>query len=43
MPDRKVYEKFIEPDPIYNSRIVTLLVNKIMKSGKKIIAQKIKV
>ncbi len=30
-----------EPDPIYNSRLVTLLVSRILKSGKKSIAQKI--
>ncbi len=28
-------------DPIYNSRLVTLLVSRILKSGKKSIAQKI--
>ena len=30
-----------EPDPIYNSRLVTLLVSRILQSGKKSIAQKI--
>ena len=30
-----------QPDPIYNSRLVTLLVSRILKSGKKSIAQKI--
>tara|TARA_B100000683_G_scaffold234908_1_gene238372 strand:- start:1671 stop:2141 length:471 start_codon:yes stop_codon:yes gene_type:complete len=30
-----------EPDPIYSSRLVTLLVSRILKSGKKSIAQKI--
>ena len=30
-----------EPDPIYKSRLVTLLVRRIMKSGKKSLAQKI--
>ena len=30
-----------QPDPIYNSRLVTLLVARILKSGKKSIAQKI--
>lgn len=29
------------PDPIYNSRLVTLLVSRILKSGKKSLAQKI--
>jgi small subunit ribosomal protein S7 len=30
-----------QPDPIYNSRLVTLLVARVLKSGKKAIAQKI--
>tara|TARA_B100000674_G_scaffold13531_1_gene9978 strand:- start:373 stop:843 length:471 start_codon:yes stop_codon:yes gene_type:complete len=30
-----------EPDPIYNSRLVTLLVNRMLQSGKKSLAQKI--
>ena len=30
-----------EPDPIYNSRLVTLLVSRILQSGKKSIAQRI--
>ena len=30
-----------EPDPIYSSRLVTLLVSCILKSGKKSLAQKI--
>jgi len=30
-----------KPDPIYNSRLVTLLVSRILQSGKKSIAQKI--
>ena len=29
------------PDPIYNSRLVTLLVSRILKSGKKSLAQRI--
>jgi small subunit ribosomal protein S7 len=29
-----------EPDPIYNSRLVTLLVSRILQSGKKSLAQK---
>jgi|TARA_B100000768_G_scaffold177792_1_gene192531 small subunit ribosomal protein S7 len=31
----------IEPDSIYNSRLVTLLVSRILKSGKKSLAQRI--
>jgi small subunit ribosomal protein S7 len=30
-----------EPDPIYNSRLVTLLISRVLQSGKKSIAQKI--
>jgi len=30
-----------QPDPIYNSRLVTLLVARILQSGKKSLAQKI--
>jgi small subunit ribosomal protein S7 len=30
-----------EPDPIYNSRLVTLLISRILLSGKKSLAQKI--
>ena len=29
------------PDPIYNSRLVTLLISRILQSGKKSLAQKI--
>lgn len=30
-----------QPDPIYNSRLVTLLVARVLKSGKKSLAQRI--
>ena len=30
-----------QPDPIYNSRLVTLLVSRILQSGKKSLAQRI--
>jgi len=30
-----------EPDPLYNSRLVTLLISRILQSGKKSLAQKI--
>jgi len=33
--------KLAEADPIYNSRLVTLLISRILKSGKKSIAQRI--
>ena len=40
---RKGYiaKRDILPDPVYNSKIVTKLVNNVMESGKKSIAQKI--
>lgn len=31
----------VQPDPIYNSRLVTLLIARVLKSGKKSIAQRI--
>jgi len=31
----------VDPDPIYNSRLVTLLISRILQSGKKSLAQKI--
>ena len=31
----------VQPDPIYNSRLVTLLVSRILQSGKKSLAQRI--
>ena len=37
----KVKKRPIPPDPIYKSRIVTRLINKIMRDGKKTLAQKI--
>ena len=30
-----------QPDPIYNSRLVTLLISRILQSGKKSLAQRI--
>ena len=37
----RAQRKTVEPDPIYNSRLVTLLVSRILQSGKKSLAQKI--
>jgi small subunit ribosomal protein S7 len=37
----KVTKRILEPDPIYNSRLVTRFINKIMFDGKKTIAQKL--
>ena len=34
-------KRFPEPDPIYNSYLVNLLINRILKSGKKTIAKNI--
>ena len=33
--------KLADPDPIYNSRLVTLLVSRVLQAGKKSLAQKI--
>jgi small subunit ribosomal protein S7 len=37
----KAQKKLVQPDPIYNSRLVTLLISRILKSGKKSLAQRI--
>ena len=37
----KAQRTLAEPDPIYNSRLVTLLISRILQSGKKSLAQKI--
>ena len=37
----RAQRKLAEPDPIYNSRLVTLLISRSLKSGKKSLAQKI--
>ena len=37
----RAQRKLAEPDPIYNSRLVTLLISRILQSGKKSLAQKI--
>ncbi len=36
-----VHKRIIEADPVYNSVLVSRLVNRVMKSGKKGVAQKI--
>jgi small subunit ribosomal protein S7 len=36
----KAERKLAEPDSIYNSRLVTLLISRILQSGKKSLAQK---
>ena len=42
MPRRRfIAKRDVLPDPIYNSKIVTKLINNIMLDGKKTVAQKI--
>lgn len=42
MPRRgKISKREVLPDPVYNSQLVTRLINKVMYDGKKGIAQKI--
>jgi len=42
MPRRGYVEKReILPDPVYNSRLATMLINKIMKDGKRSLAESI--
>ena len=42
MPRRgKIAKRDVLPDPLYNSKLVTRLVNNIMLDGKKGVAQKI--
>lgn len=37
----RVSKRIIPPDPIYNSRLVTKFINRVMIDGKKTIAQKL--
>ena len=41
MRKRRAIKRDVLPDPIYNSKVVTKLVNQIMQDGKRGIAQKI--
>ncbi len=41
MRAKRAPRRIVSPDPIYNSRLVTRLINKIMRSGQKSTAQKI--
>ena len=42
MPRRgKIAKRDVLPDPLYNSKLVTKLINNIMYDGKKGVAQKI--
>lgn len=37
----KIEKKVLEPDAIYNSRLITRFINKVMVDGKKTIAEKL--
>jgi small subunit ribosomal protein S7 len=37
----RIERRVLEPDPIYNSRLVTRFINRVMVDGKKSIAQKL--
>lgn len=41
MRAKRAPRRIITPDPIYNSRLVTRLINKIMKNGEKATAQRV--
>lgn len=41
MRSKKAIKRIITPDPIYRSRLVTRFINKIMRDGKKSLAQKL--
>ena len=41
MRKRRAIKRDVLPDPVYNSKVVTKLVNQIMQDGKKGTAQKI--
>lgn len=37
----KIKKRNIEPDPIYNNRLFTRIINRLMKNGKKTVAEKV--
>lgn len=41
MRSRKAPDRLLPPDPIYNSRLLTRFINKVMSDGKKSTAQKL--
>lgn len=41
MRSGKVVKKLLTPDPIYGSRLITRFINKLMKDGKRSIAEKL--
>jgi small subunit ribosomal protein S7 len=38
---KKAHRAWVIPDPTYKSRLVTLLINKVLQEGKKRLSQKI--
>ncbi|AYJ01347.1 30S ribosomal protein S7 [Candidatus Phytoplasma ziziphi] len=38
---KRIYRKNLSPDPVYNSKLVTKIINTIMKDGKKEVAKSI--
>jgi small subunit ribosomal protein S7 len=41
MRGKRAEKRKLEPDPLYNSRLVTRLINRLMKEGKRAVAEKI--
>ena len=41
MRKRRAEKRDVLPDPIYNSKVITKLINQIMRDGKKGTAQRI--
>ncbi len=41
MRGRKAVKRILAPDPIYNSRLITRFINKVMFDGKKTVAQRV--
>lgn len=41
MRSGKAPKRIINPDPVYNSKIVTKFINRIMRDGKKTVAQRL--
>lgn len=41
MRSKKVQRKLLSPDPIYNSRLITRFINKVMSDGKRSIAERL--
>ena len=41
MRSRRAEKKIVLPDPIYGSRLVSKIINKVMRDGKKTVAQRI--